>query len=271
VDLAGGAVLIPGSGGGVNGRIQFSNTTCYINSPAGTGNNWWLVVGGFESLRSTATASGTQVGVNVGTVNDSGRTFQINPHLTGGNSWLSVKATATGTRALQYWQDTHSGATLEAGANANALGGTVFGVSNNGATSLLHIAGTGGPMFVGSQVAVDVVFGANDAEKFRLVSGGAFTLKDAVDVAVGTATGTKFGTSTTQKMAWWNATPVVQQTNGANLTNSVTVGGTNDTIADFTDLTTYANDAAAIRNDIYQLARKLKVVNDAVRVMGLMS
>jgi len=31
------------------------------------------------------------------------------------------------------------------------------------------------------------------------------------------------------------------------------------------DLTVYANDAAAIRNDIYQLARKLKQVNDALR------
>lgn len=60
-------------------------------------------------------------------------------------------------------------------------------------------------------------------------------------------------------------------TSGANLTNNVTSGGTDDTIANYTDLTVYANDAATIRNDIYQLARKLKQVNDALRLYGLLT
>lgn len=72
-------------------------------------------------------------------------------------------------------------------------------------------------------------------------------------------------------LGFFAATAVVKQTSGANLTNNVTSGGTNDVIADFTDLTTYANDAAAIRNDIYQLARKLKQVNDALRAYGLLT
>jgi hypothetical protein len=59
-----------------------------------------------------------------------------------------------------------------------------------------------------------------------------------------------------------------QQVSGANLTNNVTVGGTDNTIANYTDLTTYATDAAAIRNNIYQLARKLKQVNDGLRALG---
>lgn len=67
------------------------------------------------------------------------------------------------------------------------------------------------------------------------------------------------------------ATPVAQQVSGANLTNNVTAGGTDDTIANYTDLVVYANDAAAIRNDIYQLARKLKQVNDALRAYGLLT
>ena len=61
------------------------------------------------------------------------------------------------------------------------------------------------------------------------------------------------------------------QTSGANLTNNVTAGGTDTTIADFTDLVTYSNDAAAIRNDLYQLSRKLKQVNDALRLYGLLT
>ena len=63
--------------------------------------------------------------------------------------------------------------------------------------------------------------------------------------------------------------PVVKQTSGANLTNSVTSGGSNDVIADFTSLSVYATDAATIRNDIFQLARKLKQINDGLRAYGL--
>lgn len=39
---------------------------------------------------------------------------------------------------------------------------------------------------------------------------GGFTLDDAADIAVNTTTGTKIGTGTTQKLGFWNATPVVQ-------------------------------------------------------------
>lgn len=100
---------------------------------------------------------------------------------------------------------------------------------------------------------------------------GDLVLKDSRNVIVGSTTGSKIGTSTSQKLGFFNASPVVQPTNGADLTNNVTSGGTNNTIANYTDLSTYANDAAAIRNDIYQLARKLKTVNDTLRTLGLNS
>lgn len=66
-------------------------------------------------------------------------------------------------------------------------------------------------------------------------------------------------------------TPIAKPTSGANLTNNVTAGGTDDTISNWTDLTTYATDAAAIRNAIYQLARKTKQLNDGLRALGLMT
>ena len=40
----------------------------------------------------------------------------------------------------------------------------------------------------------------------------AITLADGVNIALDTGTGTKIGTSTSQKMSLWNATPVAQQT-----------------------------------------------------------
>lgn len=72
-------------------------------------------------------------------------------------------------------------------------------------------------------------------------------------------------------LGFYGTTPIAKQTSGANLTNSVTSGGTDDTIADFTNLTVYATDAATIRNDIYQLARKVKQINDALRAYGLLT
>ena len=100
---------------------------------------------------------------------------------------------------------------------------------------------------------------------------GNLQLKDSANMIVGSTTGSKIGTATGQKLGFFNSAPAVQQTSGANLTNNVTVGGTNNTIADYTDLSTYANDAAAIRNDIYQLARSVKLIQDGLRDLGLFS
>lgn len=95
-----------------------------------------------------------------------------------------------------------------------------------------------------------------------LTSTGVATIASGAGVAVslGNATGTLgfFGDA--------GATVVTQVA----LTNSVTVGGTTGTIADFTDLTTYANDAATIRNDIYQLSLALRNVVSALRSYGLL-
>lgn len=101
------------------------------------------------------------------------------------------------------------------------------------------------------------------------LSSGTHTLADAANIVVGTSTGTKFGTATSQKMGWYNATPVIQQTQGA-IVNSVTAGGSTGTIANYTDLSVYANDATAIRNDIYQLALGLQGCIAALRTYGLL-
>ncbi len=97
------------------------------------------------------------------------------------------------------------------------------------------------------------------------------TLADAHNIITGTGTGMKIGTGTTQKIGFYNATPVVQPTDGATLTNNVTSGGTTNQIDDFTSLTLYSTDAAAIRNNIYQLARKVKIITDNLRSLGLES
>lgn len=46
-----------------------------------------------------------------------------------------------------------------------------------------------------------------------LLSGG--TLDDGANIALGSTTGTKIGTATTQKLGFFNATPVVRQSQPA--------------------------------------------------------
>jgi len=100
---------------------------------------------------------------------------------------------------------------------------------------------------------------------------GTHTIADGSNIVLGSTTGTKIGTATTQKLGFFNATPQTQQVQGATLTNNVTAGGSANTLANYTDLTVYANDAATIRNDIYQLGQTLKTVVDALRLYGLLS
>lgn len=109
-----------------------------------------------------------------------------------------------------------------------------------------------------------LAFGANNATNSASIeyNNYAFNLTDEAGNALVTFNGVGpeigfFGNFSTR------------QVSAANLTNNVTAGGVNDTIADFTSLTVYATDAAAIRNDIYQLARKLKQINDGLRAYGL--
>ena len=52
---------------------------------------------------------------------------------------------------------------------------------------------------------------------------GLFTIADALNIAVGTTTGTKIGTATTQKLGFYNATPVVQPTAVADATDAASV------------------------------------------------
>lgn len=96
-------------------------------------------------------------------------------------------------------------------------------------------------------------------------SSGLFSVSDAAVTTIG-----QNMIVSPSSFSVFGVTPSTRQPSGADLTNNVAVGGTNNTIANYTDLTTYSNDAAAIRNNLYQLSRKLKQVNDALRKYGLL-
>jgi hypothetical protein len=56
------------------------------------------------------------------------------------------------------------------------------------------------------------------------LSNATFTIGEANDIAVGTSTGTKIGTATTQKLGFYNATPVVQPAAVTDITTTATAG-----------------------------------------------
>jgi hypothetical protein len=82
-----------------------------------------------------------------------------------------------------------------------------------------------------------------------LTANGGITLGDAQNIAFNTTTGTKIGATTSQKLSFWNATPIVQPTTAV---SSATVaspgGGTNIKTDDTFDGYTIAQVVKALRN-----------------------
>lgn len=64
---------------------------------------------------------------------------------------------------------------------------------------------------------------------------------------------------------WKGVTLTTPLSVGATLTNNVTAGGTTDVIDNWTSLTVYTTDAAAIRNAVYQLALKVRKLELALK------
>lgn len=77
---------------------------------------------------------------------------------------------------------------------------------------------------------------------------GDFTISDTRNLILATGTGTKIGTATSQKLALWNATPIVQPTTAVAGATRVGGGGTTLTDTDTFDGYTLAQIVKALRN-----------------------
>ena len=216
-----------------------------------------LGTGGIQSGGSVGTAGqvltsgGTGAAASWSTLASTHSTdFAVNSAATGGSAsagalWLE---SSDGVGTVYVTRFTQNGSSLYVRSMANSTEinpGFTIGYPNNGAaaTSTLSFAAASG----GTQNTLQ-----------------AFSWSAATSIL--TAAGAwKFTGST---LGFFSVTPVAQQTVDA-ITNSVTSGGTTGTIANYTDLTVYANDAAAIRNDLYQLARAVAQHATALRNLGL--
>ena len=97
------------------------------------------------------------------------------------------------------------------------------------------------------------------------------TVGDANNIAVGTTTGTKIGTATTQKLGFYNATPVVQPTAVADLTTTATSGSlpTPDGSVTIADATTPT--VAELLEFCVELEAKLETTLGHLRTLGLIA
>lgn len=100
------------------------------------------------------------------------------------------------------------------------------------------------------------------------LNGGALTAAGATALAATAGVAAALGNAT-GTLGFFGSVGATRVTQGA-ITNSVTAGGSTGTIANYTDLSVYANDATAIRNDIYQLSLALANTIGALRSYGLL-
>lgn len=178
--------------------------------------------------------------------------------------------------------------------------------TTNGGTNRLAIAAFGdrfavtnatGGSFLFEAVSTGCVLYAG-GNAYLTVTANTLTIADATNFVLNATTGTKIGTATTQKLGFYNATPIVRpaaytqtfatasNTHAARTATTLTdnSGGTaNTTVQALADGVTYANDVAAIRNNfadltaavnalIADLASTAQVVNcvvDDLQSLGL--
>lgn len=182
-----------------------------------------------------------------------------------GNNSIGIVATASGTvgRALTI----SAGSTV---ANTNIAGGTL--TLNAG---LASGTGTSNIVFQTGQSAASGVL-QTLTTRLTIDNVGDFTFADGVDFIVGSTNGTKFATATTQKIGFYNATPIVRPSaytqtfatadktmaarTAATLTNN-TGGTVSTTLAAITAGAAYTQaDMTAVKNALASLADQVNKI-----------
>jgi len=132
-----------------------------------------------------------------------------------GNTWVGYDASnylSTSVASTGEVTNTLVGTTKTL--NFSSSGSTVLKINSSSVITYIGTDGGGGYM------------GTNTAHAFRIYSAnvqrlsfagsgtGDCTVSDALNFVLGSTTGNKFATATTQKLSFWNATPIVQPTTG---------------------------------------------------------
>ncbi len=94
--------------------------------------------------------------------------------------------------------------------NAKGSGAIGIGSVSTGAVTITPATTITGAVTCSSTLSCTAFTATSIAGTGTIAATGHITMSDAKNIVVNTSTGTKIGTATTQKLGFWNATPVVQ-------------------------------------------------------------
>jgi hypothetical protein len=128
------------------------------------------------------------------------------------NGNLILQSAGTYTNTSGHKLEVIGGATRLRGAGATS-GTTAFYVQNSSPSTLFQILNDGATTLNGA-----------------LAQNGTVTMSDGSNIAVGSTNGTKIGTATTQKIGFYNATPIERP--GTGVAEAAFVAGTGTAVND---------------------------------------
>lgn len=112
---------------------------------------------------------------------------------------------------------------------------------------------------LGTGTARGIDFQTDSTTRLSIGASGSFTVADAQNFALGTTTGTKIGTGTTQKIGFYNATPVVQPS------------GTGETTGFTTGAGTAVKDDSTFTGNVGSTAYRISDIVKALKNLGLLA
>ena len=221
-DATGTVGLVAGS----SGQLVFNDAGAYAGVSTATVSSGNITLTGrfISSLNGALSATGI-AGVPValtgtwiaagGTATTTKPQFLIEPSGATSTAW-STSGTGLGVNAASGF----AGNLLDLQVNGTSqLSVTSGGIARSTAFYTSPTANTGIANGAGATLSL-----RREGVEYLNISTNTLTVKDGTNLVFNTTTGTKIGTATTQKLAFYNATPVVQPTAVADITTVATVG-----------------------------------------------
>jgi len=234
ITIASGQISSTG-GGGITGSGSAGQVTFWTGASAvsGTNNFFWDNANNRLGILTITPADRLDVNGNI--------------RVSGGNFLNLYNATNDG---FGSWYNSGGSGVNQLVARVNAgdrmiiNGAGNIGVATNTPGSRLQINGNCAIGYSASTAAPTNGLQVAGATNLN----GTVTIADTINLVFATSTGTKIGTATSQKLAFWNATPIVQPTTAVASAARVGGGGTTVTDTDTFGGYTIAQVVQALRN-----------------------
>jgi hypothetical protein len=244
----------------IPGTLDASNsTTGGVTMAGGLAVAKKLYLGDIFTVTKSQNTDTSCVVSNVNTGGAASAVLQFTNNASNAYCYLSSSNSASGFESAKNRISLDSGTAAGVTLCARGAAATIeFYTAGNATANRRGIISAAGGFSWGSATdpgASNVLFGGTLAVTGAstltglLTANGGITLGDAQNIAFNTTTGTKIGATTSQKLSFWNATPIVQPTTAiASATFASPGAGTNIKTDDTFDGYTLAQVVKALRN-----------------------